>query len=279
MMLKKFSLAFLLVFCVAITGVANGTMILHLPLDSDLTDTTGNFTGVTAGGDAAITTLDSAVGIGALALDGTGDFLDVADSVPVGTSDFTVAMWLNLNDKRGTTSADRHQLVLNGDTGTDASATTQIFVERDGTLGFYASSKEGSVFVDFTDEFSNGTVDDSNAITGSDWRHIAVVVDRSSDPGNLVLSYYIDGLFDTTITKSFSASASLTPTGGTDNSFYLGYSSYHSGRGTDGLMDDVRLYNEALTAAQIGDIVSVPEPSTLVLLLGMIFAGFAFRKK
>lgn len=271
---KRTTIVSLIVSCMIFTCVAKGEMVAYLPFESGVDDALGNLA-VTAGGDATVTFTDSAVGSGALALDGNSDYLDLGDSIPLGTDSFSVSMWVNLEDKRGSTSAYRHQLILNGDPTSGTSASTQIFVNGDGTLGFFCA-KYGSGASTFTDVFSVGTVDDAN-LSGNDWRHVAIVVDRSVTD-ELELSYYIDGEFDSTTTKSFSSAASLTATGG-DSSLYLGYSSYNSDRATDGLIDDVHFYNEALTADQIGQIASVPEPSVLALIFGMAFTCWGFRRK
>jgi uncharacterized protein YjdB len=81
------------------------------------------------------------------------------------------------------------------------------------------------------------------------WHHIAVVYDKSQSGPNVV-SLYIDGVLQTPISQLYTAT---NTNGFGDNPIYLfsrgGASNFLSGE-----MDDLRLYSQALTAAQIQQI-------------------------
>jgi hypothetical protein len=152
-------------------------------------------------------------------------------------------MWVKLDDKRGDTSLDRHQLIQNGAPST-TSTSTQLFVSRYGTLGFYSSAG-------IPDTFSTATVDDGQ------WHHIVAAVDRA----NGELTYYIDGTLDSTSQFTLDPSVELTPNpAGGDANLYLGFCSYNAARSTDGLLDDIRFYDEVLTQSQINDLLGVNPP-------------------
>ena len=81
------------------------------------------------------------------------------------------------------------------------------------------------------------------------WHHLAVVYDKSQ-PGASVVSLYIDGVLQTPI-QNFATARNTNSFG--DNPFYL-FSRGGAGQYTAGEMDDLRLYNVALSAAQIEQI-------------------------
>lgn len=93
-----------------------------------------------------------------------------------------------------------------------------------------------------------------------EWTHVAVVLNADAAVGSQ-LKFYVNGV-DATIGGAIDlASTSLALPGSVKT---LGYSpSYHK---FDGSLDDARLYDHALSSAEIQTLVSIPEPGMLVLL-------------
>ena len=105
-------------------------------------------------------------------------------------------------------------------------------------------------------------------MTDNTWHHVAAVRDTQTDK----LYIYLDGNSDATPV----ADTTLT-TLATNEPFGVGHrvSTMPSGdKYFGGLIDDVRIYNHALSQAEIQEII--PEPGT-VLLLGL--GGIILRKK
>lgn len=149
------------------------------------------------------------------------------DDVPpclTGTASRTVSHWVNINN------VSRNDITFGYGTGFD-------------TSGSYARMKAGSVFRFEDSGISNqfGGNPSSNA-----WHHFAVTYDGST------LNLYADMVLVKTATVTLTAVA---------NEAFLG-NGYGSGASTDGQIVDFRIYDVALTAAEITTLSSTgPEES------------------
>ena len=158
------------------------------------------------------------VGSGALEFDGAGDFVNCGSSpdyeIPV---NITIACWIKVDvfDKTWqaiiTTSDSSWRLHRSGSTNNIAWGTT------------------GLAPLDLT-----GTTD----VSTGDWFHVAGVYDGSQK------LLYINGEVDASSDSTGSITASTMPV-------YIGDNSASTGRFWAGLIDDLRIYNNALTQAEI----------------------------
>ena len=101
------------------------------------------------------------------------------------------------------------------------------------------------------------------------WHQIALVV------GPTQSFFYIDGVLADTLNSTIN-----TTSGGTDTRFGAQFSSH--GENFVGRMDDVRIWDGALTAAEIARLDSpsgVPEPSTFLLLALGLATGVLRRRQ
>ena len=100
--------------------------------------------------------------------------------------------------------------------------------------------------------FYNGSV----RLTGTfpvinSWHHIVLISNSSH------LTFYVDGMQNATATYAATVS----------NSFYaIGWSGPQSVYGFNGIIDDVRIYNRALSAAEILALYNTTSPCTLALM-------------
>jgi hypothetical protein len=110
----------------------------------------------------------------------------------------------------------------------------------------------------------------TTVIADQQWHHYVVVNDQGSNTAQL----YIDGGLEGT--AAYRAG---------NNAFTIGNSHANGGWGWDGDIDDVQIYDTALTLADVSSLhssgsVSVPESgSTLALFGGVILAFGVFRSK
>jgi len=206
----------------------------------------GNNGTITIGGSGSQTSAGTCTSSGAwyngatgkynssLNFDGEDDYVSVANDANLnfGTGDFSAAVWIKAD---GTTN-DR---VVNK---WDNSITTGWLFDINETTG--GANQPGYVrfrMKDGTNNFdysADGSVDDSN------WHHIAFVLDRDSSTG---FKLYVDG-------KQIGSSQNPTAvTGSVSNntSFGIGVIPALTGSYFNGQIDDVRIYNYALTPAQV----------------------------
>lgn len=160
--------------------------------------------------------------------DGVNDYVNAGNGNSLNiVGNITISAWVkfdNTNDVDIIVSRD------NGGPG-DATAwsyefgreitTNKLFLYSDGSGGEYQS------------------VNSSSSITDTSWHHIAVTKNGS------VVTFFIDGALDNsaTMTQTFPS---------TSHSLHIGTENYSATTEKfDGLIDDVRVYNRALSAAEI----------------------------
>ena len=198
---------------------------LYLPFDSDVQDDSPQSHTVTAYGNAAISSTQSKFGGYSLSLDGTGDYLRIADdpSTEFGGTDLTIEGWLYQNDDTGHVLVCKRSDSGNWETGAWIfGVNTNIAGSNDdaGNVEFWAYNyNSGSPLL----EFDNGSA------FSSGWHHFAVT--RSSD----VWMLFVDGT--KVDTQEWTASI-----GDNNLPVFIGKDSYSGGRyETNGYIDDFRI--------------------------------------
>jgi len=108
-----------------------------------------------------------------------------------------------------------------------------------------------------------------------EWVHIAVTSAAGNDDLQSV-NIYVNGVLDTVDTDTGGTQAGFNTVAG---SFEIAGLEVHTTRYMNGLIDDVRVYNTELSAAEIMVLATpIPEPSSILLgLLGMV--GIALRRR
>lgn len=153
----------------------------------------------------------------ALSFDGIDDHVALSSTPHTGTGEFTIFAWVKTND-----DVNRQTIINYGTTDTSTNRELYLFKGYDNKLHFDLRNIPGP--------FSEVTINDGA------WRHVGVVNSASS------IQLYVDG------TPSGSPQ-SMSPNIA-DGDAYIGVADIHNYR-MHGIIDEVRIYNRALTAAEI----------------------------
>jgi len=234
---KYFFVMVIVLFSLTTASQVHATTIFHAPSVNGLVGY-WNFndgSGTTAedksgqGNNGTLTNMDPAtdwvdgkVGSGALDFDGSNDYVDAgsSSSLRFHTGDFTVTGWIKSDSLTGTRTLGTTYLDLN---------TGWFFGTSNSKLGYYTNAWKSA---------------NTTLVTGQ-WYHIGITVDAS---GNYI--FYLNG-------NSDGSGASTLPANTTE-SFKIGAYGASGGLGRfDGLIDEVRIYNRALSANEISRLYNL----------------------
>ncbi len=179
---------------------------------------------------------------GALALNGTNQYVDVLPGTTTGFTDITVAGWVKL-----TSSPTWARVFDFGDNG----PMRYIFLTP------MSNAKTTRFAITLSSDWVQDVIDDPTPIPTGVWTHVAVTITGS------VGTLYVNGNAVATDSTMVFSPDQLGPT---PNS-YIGHSQYTADPYLPGSVDDFRIYHGALTANQIaalaaGAVPSAPAAST-----------------
>jgi len=164
----------------------------------------------------------------ALSFNGTNNAVTLANpgTLDLGGSNFTIMLWAKRNALGGTTQ--RHLF-----------SKCHATAWQSGCKEFYFAGNRLSFGSFVTGDTLSVTVNDTN------WHHYAVVFTRSTNTAQI----YMDGTLRTTATKNLEA----------DNPAHIvTIGNQGSANPFSGLIDELRVYNQALSAAQIAALWTTP---------------------
>jgi len=236
-------LIFTVLVMMVLTATTNAGLISHWKLD----ETAGNIASDSADGNpGTVSGAQWTTGkvSGALSFDGVNDYVDAGDkdNLDFGdSSSFSIAAWVNSNI----------------DTPVDTIIVDKKRVDGKGygLEGYTFKIYVATLYFGIEDTSGNGAFAAGNTpIRDNQWHHVAAVRDTAQDK----LYLYLDGVLDATPVVD-----ATIGTLATSRSFRIGYSQYYP-IFFDGLIDDVRVYDHALSQSEVSALV--PEPATLLLL-------------
>jgi hypothetical protein len=164
---------------------------------------------------------------GALQLDGQGDYVDLGTGPDFDITDrITVCAWVQVT----AFDTDWQVIVAKGDTA------WRLSRDQGDNLHFACTG--------LWPEWVRGTAD----VNDGQWHHVAGTYDGRE------LRLYVDGKLDASAKTQGAINTNAYPV-------YIGENAEHPGRGWHGLIDDVRLYNYALSEAEIKSLGAVESPS------------------
>lgn len=182
---------------------------------------------------------------------GQNDIVDMgsAEFLPkiVTTKALTYTAWIKSTD----TSSGRNTIICAADTALDNSYVDCGISGQAGSVGALSGRVRQNGQAGLTEIFSN-TAPNTTLVNTDTWHHVAVTVDLVTH----ILRIYVDGI------QTGENNAVATAAFPAFNNFEIG----RLGRkvptdGYQGLVDDVQVYNEALTAERIGELFAMPGKS------------------
>jgi arabinan endo-1,5-alpha-L-arabinosidase len=221
-------------------------------------DSTANANNGTVNGD--VTQVAGKNGQGAF-FDGTGDYitkLGLAGGYTAGAGGYTFAAWV----KHDPGAAGFDGILTQG---VDPSFTFRLMMNSADTL--YVNT------VGEADRTLTGNVVPDNL-----WTHVVMTGEQTSGP-NRTGKVYLNGV----LVNTFTQAATLASVGGT-HSTHIGAGDGGTAHQFRGTLDDVRVYQGALTLSEVEALagIAVPEASSLTLMLfgfiGLWRAGSRRRK-
>ena len=243
---------------------AHGALVGHWEFDNsgDVGQATVS-SSLEAVGDAAYSA-SGKIG-GALALDGSGDFLRVDGALtlpaalPTGDASYTIAAFIQ------TTANARNTVTYWGNLSTAQSNGFRTTTVNEAAIT--QNSTGGILNWGFAQDFGHGAGGTPpGTIYDGQWHHIAATYDSATSTKRL----YFDGV--ELGSGLVIADLNVAATG-----FTLG-ATRTGGEGFNGLIDDVRVYDNVLSQSEISALSSIPEPSAAALL-GLGGLALAFRRR
>ena len=214
--------------------MSSATPIAHYKMNDNLAttnviDSAGSNDGTLIGGDNTSDISVTGKINNALDLDGTNDYISMDNSGIAGP--WTVACWVKTTDTIGQFYIER------GDGVADTSGGFRF--------GMGATGKPSVTTYGKKDYASANT-----AVNDGNWHHVAAVFNSSFD-----VTYYLDGVADGGDTHNADMASSAED--GLIGASYPAVSYPTPTVDYDGIIDDVRIYNSALTAVDISSIYNL----------------------
>lgn len=172
--------------------------------------------------------------------DGYGDYIYMAPSPSLNiTGDLTIAAWVDLSSS----SVDRNAVIFSDLLEVSPHDGYSFRLWDGNKLSFFAGDPRLTA---------------TTPLEVDVWTHVAVVLSGTT------ATSYINGAFDSSATVSVPTSSSVNPTIG---------ASAQQAYGWNGDIDDITVYNRALSPAEISQLAHlVPEPTTPALIVvGVVF--------
>ena len=203
--------------------------------------------GSSSGADAADPAFVAGrVGSNALSFDGSSDYATAASTTAKTSNNFTLSAWF----KTDTTTGQHHILWQgrSGGNGWGEPSATTADAEMNLSVGRYDMDNRISFFLGYDVDTGNPiNIASSSTFTDTaNWHHVAVVVSDQGG-GALRADLYVDGVLEGTDTgtqndrSAWSGPMRVGAPGAATRFF-------------DGQIDEVRVYNTALSAVDVGDL-------------------------
>ncbi|MFT4547067.1 MAG: hypothetical protein ACI9UA_001409 [Pseudoalteromonas tetraodonis] len=218
---------------------AQAELVAHWPLDDSAEDLVGNHDGAVSGG-VVFGAEGAAAHTGSAAeFNGSSSTITVPHSTDLNPASFTLALWANADSTSGFASA----VTSRDDTGASVHGYI-IYNDSQGRWNFW-SGGGGSP--------GSWPQLPGPAVQVGSWTHLAISYEEATQ----TMRFYVNG----TQANSATAPNLYSPNGPQAEPFNIGSGADNGGSFYfDGLIDDVALWDEALTVAEIQDVMDKGVP-------------------
>jgi hypothetical protein len=240
----------------AVSG-SHASLVGFWNFDEGTGTTAGNsanasFPGTVAGG---ATWVAGPSGFGtALEMDGIDDQVDTTFSAITGGAPRTVAAWIRYPNQPSATPNEFDGIASWGNNSPNGSRWT-----------FRISDSSAITPYRLRLEVAGGGIYGSSLLNDGLWHHVAVV-QNGSTLGSVDL--YVDGILETPSFNGAGAALAINTTVAAGTTFRIGSSGHATNYNFLGAIDEVRVYDQALTGDEVRSLM-VPEPGSA----GLILAG------
>jgi len=242
------------VLVLGLAGHASADLVGYWPLDGDAADLSGNGLDGTINGDVAPTADRFGNADSALLFPGArSSYIELGDPPALQiTGAMTLAAWVRID------SYETNGRII-ARIGSQRSYSLNVEGEQYGHVGAFQVAASGN-------DLRIVTTADRIDFGPDKWFHIAGTFEPS-----VAMKIYINGELDNTLTDNIPATQFIA------NTVRIGRSGTTWGE-FPGSIDEVRVYDEALTQAQIQAVMAIPEPATM-LMLGLGGLALIRRKR
>ena len=206
-------------------GLALHVPFAHWKFDENYQDSIGVFDGSPIGGPKFVTGYFARVGSGALRLDGVDDYVQITGFRGLSGGDpRTVCAWINTFDTEGE--------IVSWGSSTEGGGRWIVRTEGEGFLRV---------------EIAGGFIVGSTVVCDGAWHHIAAVLENDGSPNINEVRLYVDGVAEVPSANEFDLAVNtILGPDVTIGVWELGQPRYF-----EGLIDDVRIYDRALSEVEV----------------------------
>lgn len=182
---------------------------------------------------------------GALEFDGKDDYIDI--DIPAPLEQMTIAMWLKYDTVQGESPMEP---------GSYSSLISRDDYMDTGSVHLNLINIDGSVFIDFN---VNGMMEEfqsESSLTAGTWYHVMVTYDNPNKTATIYINGQVDISIDETAGPALIGEAAI---GDWTGAFY------ETDRHLDGTLDDIRIYNYALSEDEVTAIYKSANPPLTLL--------------
>lgn len=257
MSLRKNLRAPLLAACLLVPLEASAALVSHWQFEGNFIDAVGANNGVAAGPTGSFQPGQDGQGWKS---GGQGSVVQVADANSLDVSRYTIEAWIKLDALNYYNMA----FFWKGDSGgQDISSPYSLAIR-----GAFDGANAGKLLTTVGDGSSSQYVMGNTALSLGSFHHVAMTADGSR------ISLYLDGVLDGQVAQTVTPYANGT-------ALQIGSMlNVPIPNALNGTLDELKFYNEALSATQIAADagLGLPEPAPLMLLAASL-AGLLIRRK
>ncbi len=239
--LSLLSLLCLIPFCLAGQNIPTSGLVVHYPFDGDSLDTSGNNLNPSVHGSPTLCPDRKGYANSAYFFDGIDDYFYIEDDPLLRPEHYTISAWYCH------TGINQYARILEKRYLNTTSPYTSFLLQ--------SNRDSNTAHTQLTTNTGRLLVDSSGPAPIGEWNLLTATFDGDS------LRLYLNGVLDTALPKTGNITYSGLP-------LFIGIC-HHGGAQTytfDGAIDEVLLYNRALSAAEIwGIFYDVPAPEEVIL--------------